>query len=100
MKRNAYPRWTEGEEEILIDEIGKNPTNLKACFVATAEIIGRTPGAISNHYYTKTAKSDKVSFITMGRTSVVKNKKRLKEGEQPTRILKRFWDRVIKSIFK
>ena len=99
MQRTHYPKWTEGEEEILLEEIGKNPTNLKACFMATAEIIGRTPGAISNRYYTKILKSDKIAVLTLGRHAVVKNKKRLKESESPITILKTVWNKIVKLLF-
>lgn len=99
--RKAYPRWTPGEEDILIDEIGKNPTNLKASFFAASEIIGRTPGAISGHYYQKmVGNPDVMAVLTVGRHSVVQNRKRLKEDQAPVNILKSSWDFIVSLLFK
>lgn len=94
------PKWTAGEEDILLDEIGKNPTNLKACFLAASEVIGRTPAACSNYYYSKMAKNpDVIAYLTIGRTSVVTNKKRLKADQQPTSILRSSWNFIVNLLF-
>lgn len=94
-------RWTTGEEDIVLEEIGKNPTNLSSCFFMASEIIGRSPAAISNHYYTKMVNDpDVVALLTIGRTSFVKNRKRLKPDEKPVTIFKSIWNTIIKLLFK
>lgn len=99
INRRSAPKWTPEEEDILIDEIGKNPTNLAACFLACSRVINRSAGACSSHWYTKMVNSENPALLTIGRTSVIKNRKRLKEGQHPTGILRSSWNFIIDLIF-
>lgn len=93
-------RWTTEDEDILIDEIGKNPTNMKACFLAASTRIQRTPSAISSHWYGYMAKrSDVCAKLTIGRHAYVKNKARLKSGEEPKGIVRSIFDSLLRLIF-
>ena len=84
--RNQRPpirKWTSEEEETLLDEIGRNPLNLRMCFVATATRIHRTPNACSSHWYSYLSQNTnkyKTGIITIGRHAAFRNKKRYKEG--------------------
>lgn len=90
--RNQRPpirKWTSEEEEILLDEIGRNPINLRMCFVAAATRIHRTPNACSSHWYSylsQNTKKYKTGIITIGRHVAVSNKKRFKEGMPMTTV--------------
>ena len=101
-KRNAKGRkWTAQDEEILINEIGKNPTCMKASFLAASAHLHRSPGAISSYWYSKMAKRDDVyAKITIGRHAAVANKVRLKSDMEPTPIFRSIFDGLIKRIFK
>ncbi len=99
-KNTKYSFWTVAEEDIVMEEIGKNPTNLTACFFMASQLINRSPGAISNHYYGKMIDNPNcVAKLTIGRTACVKNRTRLKFGEQPKSILRSSWDFIISLIF-
>lgn len=82
-QRPPARKWTEEEEQILLDEIGRNPINFRMCFVAAATRIRRTPTACASHWYSylsQSTKKNKTGLITIGRHTAVRNKKRFKEG--------------------
>lgn len=109
MSRNTDTRrprikWTAEEEDILIDEIGKNPTNLKACFLAAAELLPiRSYWACANHWYAKMAgREDVVGKLTVGRYTTVRNKTRLNAEQHQTHVSlhgRNIWQRLIKLLF-
>ena len=93
-------KWTPEEEDILIDEIGKNPTCMKACFLAASPEIGRSASAIANHWYKSMAgRQDVCAKLTIGRHACVKNKVRLKHDQQPKSILRSIYDHLLRMIF-
>lgn len=71
---NIQRRWTAEEDAILSRYIGHNITNLKACFIAVAEQINRTPAAVSSHWYTVLSKKE-MHFACVSKTHVAKNRK-------------------------
>ncbi len=40
---NQRRRWTNEEEQVLIDQVRINPGNLARAFRATSDVIGRSP---------------------------------------------------------
>lgn len=104
-RRPAAPKWTAEEEEIILDEIGKNPTNVKVALLAAAEKLpARTFYACSGHWYTKMAnRDDVIGKLTIGRYTTVRNKTRLKPEQTDThkkRFSKTVWDAIVGFIFR
>lgn len=102
--RRTNIKWTAEEEDIIIDEIGKNPTNLKACFMAAAELLPiRSYYACANHWYSKMAgRNDVVGKLTVGRYTTVRNKTRLKADQYQTHTEsygRNIWQKLIKLLF-
>ena len=98
------PKWTTAEDEILLDCIGENPTNLKASFLAASERLPiRSAGACSQRWYSTLAKRDNViGKLTIGRTTVVRNKSRLTPEYEPTHkksIIRAIWELIIARIY-
>jgi hypothetical protein len=99
-----YPKWTTAEEEVILDEIGKNPTNIKACLMAAAEQLPvRSYYGCANHWYSKMAnRDDVIGRLTIGRTVTVRNKTRLKPEQEATHKTEHpqgLWKRVVKILF-
>lgn len=99
-----YPKWTTAEEEILLDEIGKSPNNVTvALMAASARLPVRSYSACSGHWYSKMAnRNDVYGKLTVGRTVTVRNKVRLKPGQELTHKTEHpqgFWKRIIKLLF-
>lgn len=67
-------KWTPEEDAILARHIDASVTNLKACFMAVSEIIGRTPGAVASHWYGVLSKKA-IHFATISKSHVAKNRK-------------------------
>lgn len=104
-RRPAAPKWTAEEEEIIIDEIGKSPTNISvAMFAAAQRLPARTQSACSGHWYTKMAgRDDVIGRLTIGRYSAVRNKVRLKPEQVETHVksfTKAVWDGIIGFLFR
>ena len=116
-QRNYRPsiKWTEAEENILLECIGENPTNLKACFLAASRRLpvrsaracrrgGGRGGACSSHWYTVMAgKEDVVEKLTIGRSTVVRNKTRLDEKTEITHkksIVSAVWNAILNALFR
>ena len=98
------PKWTAGEEEIILDEIGKSPTNIKVALFAAAERLPlRSFYACNSHWYTKMANRDDVlGRLTIGRTVTVRNKSRLKPEQEITHKSEHpqgLWKRIVKLLF-
>lgn len=85
-RRQPAPKWTAEEEEIILEEIGKSPTNVKVALLAAAERLPvRTFYACSNRWYSKMAnRDDVVGKLTIGRSVTVRNKTRLKPEQEET----------------
>lgn len=66
--------WTPEEDAILTRYVKAGVTNLKACFLAVAEQIGRTPTGVASHWYAVLSKKDPL-FATISETHVAKNRK-------------------------
>lgn len=103
-QRQSAPKWTAAEEEIILDEIGKSPTNVKVALIAAAEKLPvRSFYACSNHWYAKMANRDDVlGKLTIGRTVTVRNKTRLKPEQEVSHKSEHpqgLWKRIIKLLF-
>lgn len=101
-QRPSFRKWTPEEEEILLDEIGKNPINLRMCFIATSTRIHRTPSACSSHWYAYLSQSNekrKTGIITIGRHAAVRNKKRFKEGLRIENVREGIFNHLLDLLF-
>lgn len=95
-------RWTEEEDQTLLNKIGENPLNMRACFLACSEVLGRTPGACSNRWYSVLCKSDEIrhtAILTLGRSSAIRNRKRMNGNVRIFSLLRSSWDFIISLIF-
>ncbi len=104
-RRPAAPKWTAEEEEIILDEIGKSPTNVKIALLAAAEKLpARTFYACSNHWYSKMAnRGDIIGKLTVGRYTTIKNKTRLKPEQAESHKKahsKTVWDAIVGFLFR
>ena len=100
--KKALP-WTNEEDQILIENIGRNPLNLRMCFVTTSTLIRRSPSACSSRWYSTLAKShqkEHTAILTMGRHVAVRNHKRFKEGMEQVDLPGGFFTRVVNSLYK
>ena len=103
-QRTQAPKWTAEEEEIILDEIGKSPTNIKVALLAAAEKLPvRTYYGCANHWYSKMAnRNDVMGRLTIGRTVTVRNKTRLKPEQEVSHKSEHpqgLWKRIIKLLF-
>lgn len=103
-RRQSAPKWTAAEEEIILDEIGKSPTNIKVALIAAAEKLPvRTYYGCANHWYSKMAnRDDVIGRLTIGRTVTVRNKTRLKPEQEVSHKSEHpqgLWKRIIKLLF-
>lgn len=83
-------RWTAEEDALLSRHIDANVTNLKACFLIVAELTGRTPGAVSAHWYSVLSKKD-MHFACISKSHVAKNRKNGPGVASPLSI----WQRIV-----
>ena len=101
-QRPPVRKWTEEDDQVLIDEIGKNPLSMKQCFLAASERLGRTPGACAARWYSYLSNSTAVkhtAVLTLGRYTAVRNKKRMTPRVYLFSILRNTWDSIIRLIF-
>ena len=74
-------RWTDEENNILVQAITANPHNIKeACRHAATKLEGRTPKACELHWYRVIAPANNpiklgVSFLAVGPKTIYKNRK-------------------------
>ena len=98
MENKKCRKWTAEEERCLINQVRVFPHNLHKCFMLVSEVIDRTPGAVANHWYTKTSKNpDCMVFFTASEKHVSKNRKN-GMGEASTLSVWRRLVRIIRSL--
>ena len=74
-------RWTDEENNILVQAIIANPHNIReACRHAATKLEGRTPRACIRHWYKVIAPANNltklgVSFLAVGPKTIYKNRK-------------------------
>lgn len=73
---NTYRKWTEEEDNRLIQQVRTFPQNLTKCFLIVSEVTGRSPLAVQSHWYTVLSKRpDVICFFTASSKHVSKNRK-------------------------
>ena len=88
---NQRRRWTNEEEQVLIDQVRQNPSNLSRTFRATSDIIGRSSHSIEQRWYGKVRHSETV-FMTIGTNAMSVNSKN-SDNTQPVRLS--VWRRIL-----
>ena len=76
--KNSDKRYTRGEELVIIRCIAKHTYNLRRGFREAAEILERTEGGVSGHWYQKLSKDrSEVNrvFATISRNQGLLNRK-------------------------
>ena len=84
-------RWTNEEEQVLIDQVRINPGNLARAFRATSQIIERDWRSIGQHWYHKVRHSETV-FMTIGTNAMSANSKN-SDNTQPVSVP--IWRRIL-----
>ena len=87
-------RWTNEEDQVLIDQVRQNPSNLARAFRATSDIIGRSPHCVEQRWYGKVRHSETV-FINIGARNMSVNSKN-NSNPQPVRLP--IWRRILKLL--
>ena len=77
---NQRRRWTNEEEQVLIDQVRLNPSNLSRAFLHTSAIIGRTPNTIKVRWYSKVKHSEPVFMTVSSNNTVTTNQKNVFYG--------------------
>lgn len=103
MERENPRKWTEEEESIMLRYVKSYPQNLTKAFLMISEHLTdagtpRTPGAVSNHWYTVLSKKpEALIFFTASQKHVSKNRKNGTGVETSPSIWRRFLT-ILRSI--
>lgn len=98
MEQNHNKRWTMQENQRLLRQVRAFPQNLHKCFVIVSEEIGRTEGAVANHWYSSLSKQpEALCFFTASPKHVSKNRKN-GMGEESNNSIWRKLLRIIRGI--
>lgn len=90
-----YSKWTEEEERRLLQQVRTFPQNLSKCFIIVSEVIGRSPRAVEQHWYTVLSKRPDVTcFFTASPKHIARNRKNGKGVESNRSI----WQRLLTII--
>lgn len=84
-------RWTNEEEQVLIDQVRINPSNLSRAFRNASNIIGRSPHSCEQRWYGRVRHSETV-FMTIGARNMSVNSK-VSNNPQPVRLS--IWRRIL-----
>jgi hypothetical protein len=87
-------RWTNEEEQVLIDQVRINPSNLTRAFRNASNITGRSPHSCEQRWYGKVRHSEAV-FMTIGARNMSVNSK-VSNNPQPVRLS--IWRRILKLL--
>ena len=87
-------RWTNEEEQVLIDQVRQNPSNLARAFRATSDIIGRSPHCVEQRWYGKVRHSETVFINICARNMSVNSKN--SDNTQPVSVP--IWRRILRLL--
>ena len=87
-------RWTNEEEQVLIDQVRINSSNLARAFRNTSNITGRSPQSCRQRWYTKVRHSETV-FMTIGTNAMSVNSK-VSDNTQPVSVP--IWRRILRLL--
>lgn len=87
-------RWTSEEEQVLIDQVRINPSNLSRAFRNASQIIERDWRSIGQHWYHKVRHSETV-FMTIGTNAMSVNSKN-SDNTQPVSVP--IWRRILRLL--
>lgn len=88
-------KWTEDEDQRLLQQVRAFPQNLNKCFIIVAEVTGRSKGAVANRWYTKVSKDPaNTCFFTASPKHISRNRKNGKGVESSRSI----WQRLLNVI--
>lgn len=101
-RRNSElrPKWSEIDDNVLLEKVKENPSNLKAAFIATSAIIGRTPSACATRWYNHVSKEPNKTntcFVTVSKKAYGRNRKNCKN--EFTHAQKSKWRRILEILF-
>lgn len=73
-------RWSNEEEQVLIDQVRQNPGNLSRAFRATSNELGKSYYAVKMQWYNRTRHSETI-FMTVGANNTIStNQKNVFQG--------------------
>ena len=87
-------KWTDEEEQVLIDQVRINPSNLARAFRNTSNITGRSPHSCEQRWYGKVRHSETV-FMTIGANAMSVNSK-VSDDTQPVSVP--IWRRILRLL--
>lgn len=87
-------RWSNEEEQVLIDQVRQNPSNLSRAFRATSDELGKSYYAVKMQWYNRTRHSETI-FMTIGANNMNVNSKN-GDNTQPVKLP--IWRRVLKLL--
>lgn len=83
-------KWTEAEDEVLYKEVDNHPYNRHQCFLAVAQRLDRSPGAVQTRWYTKVSKDPRYCcFFTLSRHHIAINRTNSKGLVSTSRVFNR-----------
>ena len=91
---NQRRRWTNEEEQVLIDQVRINPSNLSRAFRNASNITGRSPHSCEQRWYGKVRHSETV-FMTIGANNMSVNSKN-SDNTQPVSVP--IWRRILRLL--
>lgn len=86
--------WTNEEEQVLIDLVRSNSTNLSKAFNEASDRLNRSKHAVEMHWYTKTRYRGPV-FMTIGSKVNINLKNGDKQGKKVSLTI---WQRIKKLL--
>lgn len=95
-------KWTNEENNILVQAITANPHNIQeSCRYAATKLEGRTPKACIIHWYKVIAPANNptklgVSFLAVGPNTIYKNRKNSVSKVKPEKYT--LWKKIIKLL--
>lgn len=91
----TYKKWTEEEDDRLLQQVKAFPQNLSKCFLIVSEVTGRSPKAVQARWYTVVSKKpNSTCFFTASSKSISRNRKNEKGTESNSTI----WQRLLAII--
>lgn len=96
---NNRKKWTDDEDLVVYRQVKNNLENMQKAFREAAELLGRSPKAVTIRWYKYISKqTNSTAFVLLSETRAYNNRKNISETTPVINTRPSFWKRILRVL--